>query len=599
MSDPESPALDLTDVYSTSDYLERIENSDGLAAVRALGRELPSLVEKGIVSYLAVFDAADIINVDRRARVQWSYLLKESLPAYDADPPWVWKTYLAYSAAHKTQGAMHAVLDGIEGWMAAYPHRQQPMLSIAIGNGVSDSPIPWLVMRAMVNSDAPAALAAALALTDDPRAQVRAGAIATLGQLVGNTEVKDEPADRLLALFDRAEDEEISNESRALALRAMLSHLETASKRRSDFNSRVDAALSQSEANLRYQLYDSLFRQKTALTKSQSQALFSTMSEIAPEDRGTMEAAGMALYGLDPIKDRAEILSHLSTFLASQRGRKLEELYFIDSRISDAGPEIPYFYAADMLVDGRFRVANAVSDLFGPIDETIGVLDFEDPRWTDGKASRWTPEQLGYLVRRSVAFLFFSHGPAVSLMGSALARLADLVRAGGKGTANAKRHRDDSIDFIQHIWLRCYPGDIDLFEAFASQCPCAKTLVQKIKRDLAAYQTAVFELPPNKAFRRSAHEEQVQSEQWRQRQVAISNVANKTSIFADIMSKRVLLYGDSAMMNAPTLGTEPERDIVTPMHTFETSMALPRLEILHPVKFGRLLYRLRSEAPPQ
>jgi hypothetical protein len=184
-------------------------------------------------------------------------------------------------------------------------------------------------------------------------------------------------------------------------------------------------------------------------------------------------------------------------------------------------------------------------------------------------------------------------------MGSALARLADLVRAGGKGTANAKRHRDDSIDFIQHVWLRCYPGDIELFVAFASQCPSARASVQKMKRDLAAYQTAVFDLPPNKAFRRSAHEGRVQSEQWRQRQVEISDVANRTSTFADIVSKRVLLYGDSAMMNAPTVGTEPERNVVTPMHTFETSMALPRLEILHPVKFGHLLYRLRSEVPPQ
>tara|TARA_R110002020_G_scaffold412075_2_gene621657 strand:+ start:1945 stop:3822 length:1878 start_codon:yes stop_codon:yes gene_type:complete len=583
-----------------------------LKDIKVIAETLPELILTNAVDYKQLFNSQDFENMGRRDSVRWGYLLGSSIGQVDVDANWVWSIYDKISSGGESNSSLHFILEGIDNWMMAWPNRTSTLLSHAQMPASPDNPIVRMSLFALVKIDMNEALQNALKLIDDPRPNVSEGAIATLGRLTELTS-EDVAAIALAKLFDDSGTTDGTRKS-GYALKAMLNfrtppksstknvtQKTTPPREHPLFDARIQKAIEDCDEIKQAELYSSLFRSPNAFTADQREALFMNIHAIPANQVQTIQDAGMALYGLDPILNFENVLRYLKAFLSTKHRRSFGELYHLDGKFADSGEEIPLAYAAEMLVAGDIGASKAVPDLFEPLDLKTHILELEGRPWkteTDANSRRWEPAELAYLVRRSIGYLFMQHGAAVSLMAAALAELVVLSKPRTNAGKHAKAHLDEALDAIEHIWLRSYPTDVSLFEEIAKQRPIIKNVVLQLKRNTETYVGSISALAMNKAMRPSSSQRQIQLERHRLESKKIQQSAHEQSIFASIMQESVILYGEGILRQVAAPSGQPPERVVTPMSVIETSASLPRRSILHPVHFSFQLLQLRLERPP-
>lgn len=612
MSTPDSSEINnIKNATSNSEVVALFTAAKGLEDIKVIAETLPNLMMSNVVDYIHLFDSQNFENMGRRDSVRWGYLLGSSIGKVDVDANWVWSIYDKVSSGSESNSSLHFILEGIDNWMMAWPNRTSTLLNHAQMPASPDNPIVRMSLFALVKIDMNEALQNALKLIDDPRPNVCEGAIATLGRLTEPTS-EDVAAKALIKLFDNSGTTDVTRKG-GYALKAMLNFRSppkpstknvtqkaTSPREHPLFDARIQQAIESCDEIKQAELYSSLFRSPNAFTADQREALLMNIHTVPANQVQTIQDAGMALYGLDPVLNFESVLRYLKAFLSTKHRRSFGELYHLDGKFADSGEEIPLAYAAEMLVAGDIGVGKAVPDLFEPLDLKTHILELEGRPWkkeTDANSRRWEPEELAYLVRRSIGFLFMQHGAAVSLMAAALAELVLLSKSNTKAGKRAKAHLGEALDAIEHIWLRSYPTDISLFEEIAKQRPIIKNVVLQLKRNTKTYVDSISALAMNKAMRPSSSQRQIQLERHRLESKKIQQAAHEQSIFASIMQKSVILYGEGILRQVTQSGQFPER-VVTPMSVIETSASLPRRSILHPVHFNFQLGQLRLERPP-
>ncbi|RUW52218.1 hypothetical protein EOA32_13505 [Mesorhizobium sp. M1A.F.Ca.ET.072.01.1.1] len=91
----------------------------------------------------------------------------------------------------------------------------------------------------------------------------------------------------------------------------------------------------------------------------------------------------------------------------------------------------------------------------------------------------------------------------------------------------------------------------------------------------------------------------MQTEIAQERNKQIGRIAEENSIFAGLFHKSTLLYGRSSVVYVyPDSSGEPIRQVMQ-LQSFETSSALPRMDVLYPARLNYLIYRLRVEERPK
>ena len=613
MTGPDSETKQsIENAKSNHDVIACMDAAGRLEDIKVIAEALPDLMMTNAVDYTYLFDSQNFENMGRRNSVRWGYLLGSSIGKVDVDANWVWSIYDKISSGSESNSSLYFILEGIDNWMMAWPNRTSTLLNHAQMPASPDNPIVRMSLFALLKIDMNEALQNALKLIDDPRPNVSEGAIATLGRLTEPTS-EDVAAKVLVTLFDDSGTPDATRKS-GYALKAMLNFRtppkpstknvtqEIPSPREHPlFDDRVQQAIEGSDVIKLAELYSSLFRSPNAFTAGQREALFMNIHAVPANQFQTIQDAGMAPYGLDPVLNFENVLRYLKAFLSTKHRRSFGELYHLDGKFADSGKEIPLAYAAEMLVAGDVGVGKAVPDLFEPLDLKTHILELEGRPWkteTDANGRRWEPEELAYLVRRSIGYLFIQHGAAVSLMAAALAELVVLSKPRTNAGKYAKAHLDEALDAIEHIWLRSYPTDVSLFEEIAKQRPIIKNVVLQLKRNTKTYVDSISALSMNKAMRPSSSQRQIQLERRRLESKEVQQAAEAQSIFASIMQKSVILYGEGILRQVAVQSGQPPQRVVTPMSIIETSASLPRRSILHPVHFSFQLMQLKLERPP-
>ena len=613
MSEPDSNTEhSIQNAKNKNEVIACMNTARRLEDIKEIAESLPALILENAINYENLFDPQDFENMNRRDSVRWGYLLGCSLGPVDVGADWIWSIYNKFTQGKEGNGSLHMILEGIDNWMITWPDRTTALLNHAQMPASPDNPIVRMSLFALMKIDMNEALQNALKLIDDPRPNVSEGAIATLGRLTEPTS-EDVAGKALVKLFDDSGTPDATRKG-GYALKAMLNFRTppkpstknvtqeiTPPREHPLFDARIQQAIEGSDEIKQAELYSSLFRSPNAFTADQREALFMSIHAVPANQVQTIQDAGMALYGLDPVLNFESLLRYLKAFLSTKHGRSFRELYHLDGKFVDSGEEIPFAYAAEMLVAGDIGVGKAVPDLFEPLDLKTHILELEGRPWkteTDANSRRWEPEELAYLVRRSIGYLFMQHGAAVSLMAAALAELVVLSKPRTNAGKHAKAHLDEALEAIEHIWLRSYPTDVSLFEEIAKQRPIIKNVVLQLKRNTKTYVDSISALAMNKAMRPSSSQRQIQLERRRLESKKIQQSAHEQSIFASIMQKSVILYGEGILRQVTAQSGQPPERVVTPMSVIETSASSPRRSILHPVHFNFQLIQLRLERPP-
>jgi hypothetical protein len=205
----------------------------------------------------------------------------------------------------------------------------------------------------------------------------------------------------------------------------------------------------------------------------------------------------------------------------------------------------------------------------------------------DLNAFGYDPVELIFLARKAVGYLFSSPVSAASL-------LLAIIRTGVSDAVKG------SIELLFDPLLINYSGELGMFLREAAKDmkdPAAPHLLSALKRH-EEYLDGLRKVGRVKALNPSERERMIE---WRRRQQEMEEamkVGEKESIFSQLATKVVLLYGNRSITYVPPYGDEPERRLVTEMQSYEHSQEYARMSVLDPHGIDLMLRHFRVERLP-
>lgn len=311
-------------------------------------------------------------------------------------------------------------------------------------------------------------------------------------------------------------------------------------------------------------------------------ALLEALLAIKGENKGTVEMLDLALMKLvqNGHADRAR--RYLEHILRREEDRiELEELDSLCYTLRNTGGQVLEDWVVTWLLDGDYDLCRAMNDaLFGArSDDFVFRIDFARFSLADA--------DYPYLARKAIATFFLKQNIMasliVSLLRTAPAEATDvivgllvnpiLINYGGITVDYLKRISEDDADPAQAAVHRALAGREAYLEGLSSI-------------------GTVPELHPSERERRLEWQRHSDSmaEAWR--------VARKKSIFAQIATESLILYGTRAVSWFKDHTDEPQR-IETPMGSISHSFEMPRVEIVDPVGLQMMLLHFRGEDRPR
>lgn len=307
---------------------------------------------------------------------------------------------------------------------------------------------------------------------------------------------------------------------------------------------------------------------------------FELMKEASTENPAVLGLVDSALYDLDIQKERRLIADIVAAIV--DREVKPASLVSFQStvyKIREAGSGIRGWFLAHWLLCGEYQLRFEVHSLFEPLDRSVYEFSIADFKLSD--------QEILFLGRKIFGFMFFSNGPAVSLLYACLAAL------------HGQTQRELEVGIFS-FWLANFPGDMGLFDELVRLYPHSgmKASVARIRKLHRIREAEITALPANPALQPSTSERRVQAELTFEQQAEIHRSAEKGSIFASMMHKSTILYGRSSVsyMHGPD-GSEPIRQVL-PLAKYEMSTPIPRMDVLQPVLVDSMLRMFRMEEHP-
>ena len=403
-------------------------------------------------------------------------------------------------------------------------------------------------------------------------------AINALGQIPCQS---DAEWNRLVAAFSKMVT--VDDAIRAPLITAVARHLKDAPLgRRDELTGLAIAALNQHDDYTLDSAARTLAFDPEHLSGELVDALLEALLDIKGDNKGTVEMLDLALMKLVRNGHAERARRYLEHILRREEDRiELEELDSLSYTLRDAGGQVLEDWVVAWLLDGDYDLCRAMNDaLFGAgSDEFVFRIDF----------ARFSLEEAEYpyLARKAIASFFLKQNVMasllVSLLRSAPAEAADaivellvdpiLINYGGIADDYLKPISKDDTDPAQAAVQRALAGQETYLEGLSSI-------------------GIVPELHPSERERQLEWQRHSDSmaEAWR--------AARKKSIFAQIATESLILYGTRAVSWFRD-HTDEQRRIETPMGSISHSFEMPRVEIVDPMGLQMMLLHFRGEDRPQ
>ncbi|MEZ2308241.1 MULTISPECIES: hypothetical protein [Paraburkholderia] len=318
------------------------------------------------------------------------------------------------------------------------------------------------------------------------------------------------------------------------------------------------------------------------LTEDLRKKLLHALLGVAGQNNRTIDLLDMALSKLvkagevDPVR---EIVEKLLT-----RPEDVFELKSLDSMVravvEDAGHALADWMVA-WLLNGDYRLCSAMDSAMFDAgrDERALSVDFSRYGLSDA--------EYPYLARKAIASFFLKPLLMVSLLTSLL-RTASM--------AAAIKVEELLIDPVLRNYER---ASREYLVSVADDANDSAAVMAR--RVLDAHDIYLEGLnAPGRVpeLHPSEHERQLE---WERRTDSMSDAmrkARKDSIFTQIATESMMLYGNRAVSWIGLPGEKPHR-IETQLGSVSTSFEMPRVDIVDPIGLQLMLLTFQSEEPPQ
>jgi hypothetical protein len=480
-----------------------------------------------------------------------------------------------FHAMHCRASKVH-VDNGFQAWIAAN-RSQISEVATLIKDREQDSPFLGSLLYAWREVAPVDALNAAIVFSQDKRPAIKRQAIFALGVFKYADDKEAALAEKRLADLLSSD----SVEEQCTAISAIARMIEKQDKKSARLVAELEKAADQPNAEIRHQLIAGLIHHRDVYPPPLRDKVFSLMKTVQSDCGETLNLIDLALYNMDIDTDRDTVFETLTAILSQKTGApSLKTFDSLVHKIETTAHEVIGWYATHWLLDGQYEICNQLNSLFPPLDKSVYNFRLDAFGLSDAEVI--------YLAHKIYVYLMFSHGPAISLLCACLMSLKLKER---------KLLEEDIASF----WLHNYPSDLNLFDAACKAHPCKglKASIERMRRQVDAYEKPLRSLPSNPALLPSTMDRRIQAEIAHERSKEISRIAGESSPLASLFHKSTLLYGRSSVTYIyPSGSDEPVRQVI-PLQSYQTSSELPRMDILYPARLNYLFYRFRRESWPE
>jgi hypothetical protein len=309
--------------------------------------------------------------------------------------------------------------------------------------------------------------------------------------------------------------------------------------------------------------------------------LLDALRSVDAEHRGTIDLIDLALMKLVEVGETEKARLFVEHVLCRDESPlKFKQLDSLIHKLFQTGGPALEDWVVTWLRGGVFELCNQMDKaMFGAgADEVVFKIDFN--RFGLREA------EYAYLARKTIATFFLKPMVLASILTSLLRSAAP---------APAAEIEALLIDPV----LMNYSGVASDYLKPVADDPAdpAAPAAQRALDGLAAYIDGLKSIGNVRELHPSERERQLEWERHSDSMKEAMRAARKQSIFGQIASESLMLYGNRAItwVDHPT---EPPRRMETKLASMSTSFEMPRVDIVDPLGLQLMLLHFRAERPP-
>lgn len=464
-------------------------------------------------------------------------------------------------------------------WCRQSAGRAEAALQLVESNMDAETGILSFALQAGADHDLLRSVETARKMADDHRVHVRLAAISALGRmdLSGQPDVQAATIEQLLLIVGNSGDDA----GRANALQSIIQSLGKSQLDVPALGQRAFLAASTQPGPLtRYVLADALWPRKLWITPPARTIIWKALASLRPEERGIIDLLDLALSEADFETERTLAFEFLSAVVG--RSSDPIPLSSFDSFLHKLRKDFSNkgaWYLASLLISGSHTLAQQAHVIADNV-EVGDCLNVDlGPVALD---SKW----LVFLCKKVLGYLATQQRVAAALFAACLAEVTD-------------EDAPEVAEMLFSVLLLNFPSvEADLLAIANVRGPALKSRLQMPIQRLNEYIASldgigsINELHPSERARHLNAEKQ--HDFWRN----VRRQANEMSIFKDIITRSVMLYGSRSVSHVYQADDEPPRRVEIPMMTHEHRIEWPRIEVLDPVGFQFRVLQFRIARAP-
>ncbi|PNQ76339.1 hypothetical protein BA950_07615 [Erythrobacter sp. SAORIC-644] len=472
-------------------------------------------------------------------------------------------------------GAAGLPANALAEWCEADPARPAEMLKLVDEGYEAADKFLTLTIRTGAQIDRPFFLQRAVDFTKNGSSNQQKAAIAAFGQIDPQT---DQEWSDLVATFQEVRETADDGVTAALLSAATIRLKFEDCPKRAELETLIQNSLDDAGEFTLHQSADILWMSHAAISTSLKSEILNALLDLNPANTGTLDHLD---HGLAELVEKGEVETvrlFLESLLKKTEGA-LEFKQFKSTRRSIHAADDHVFedWVVDWFLKGDFELCCQMSDaLFGAGKRETGLMiDFSRYELSDADH--------GYLARKAIGFLFLYPVVAASI-------IVSLIRSAPESVV------PELEKLLLNPLLLNYSGvGKDYLKPIAKDNKDdAHQAGKRALKALDDYIDGLGALRGVKELRPSERQRQAEWQRHTDTMAEAQRKADEKSIFADLFTKVVVLYGKRTIGYFKQGKGAPKR-IETQMASHGVSFEMPRVDIVDPVGLQQMLLSFRSE----
>ncbi|WP_416876893.1 hypothetical protein [Litorimonas sp.] len=425
----------------------------------------------------------------------------------------------------------------------------------------SDKTLLLATLNGLVNSSGELAFVTSLPLVDNDNADVKRAAILAISNIKLSQQQARLWMNRLMALEVDPNFSEKDLLAHAFLRLCRRKYESLANKHQT----KILHVLHLDQPEVRYRLYEELWRHEAHYSDWVIFEVITTMSEITTDELGCLDRIGMWLGKKKIRREFHKVRAAIFMLANSEFKLRHKELsWFRSQLLADYQSELAELLVL-LLLNSDTNVSRQSLDLVDRLDNSL--LRFPDTSLLNDKTAR------SVLLSKAMGHSMFERGLVLSVACAVFNRAVD----------------DDELtqlisDFTG-FWLRNFPGDYDLMLQAGKDKHLSKTAEKALRRHAKPFVDRLSNLKSQKAFAVEVEQRLVQMSLRLEEARQVRQGANDASVFADLFTTKNILHGSETVFSVFRGDDENPQRQVTPMSSISHSLTVPMMSVLCPTYY--------------